>query len=51
MDKPIIGIVCKHKKSDINCIRPDSKIRDEVKQAIFDNGGISIGILFPDEGI
>ena len=51
MNKPIIGIVCKHKKSDLNCVRPDSKIRDEVKQAIFDNGGISIGILFPDEGI
>jgi len=47
MDKAIIGIVAKHKKTD--SIRTDSLIRDEMKQAIFDNGGIAIGILSPNE--
>lgn len=51
MDKPIIGIVCKHRKSDMNSLRSDSRIRDEIKQAIFDNGGIAIGIILPNEGI
>ena len=51
MDKPIIGIVCKHKKSDLDELRPYSRIRDEVKQAVFDNGGIAIGIILPDEEI
>lgn len=44
MKKPIIGIVSKHYdtyKTD----KVDTYIRDEVKQAIFDNGGIAIGIL------
>ena len=45
--KPVIGIIAKHKK--INNIRQDSLIRDEVKQAIFDNGGLAIGILSPYE--
>lgn len=49
MKKVIIGIVAKHKKEDV--IRTDSFIRDEVKQAIFDNGGIAIGILSPNEEI
>lgn len=45
MKKPIIGIVSKHYLKEQ--IRPDMYIRDEVKQAIFDNGGIAIGILLP----
>lgn len=47
MSKPIIGIVAKH-----YCIankRLETFIRDEVEQAIFDNGGIAIGILPPNE--
>lgn len=48
MKKAIIGIVSKHyktyKKRSI-----DTYIRDDLKQAIFDNGGIAIGIL-PTEG-
>ena len=45
--KPIIGIVSKHfiKKET----RPNMYIRDEIKQAIFDNGGIAIGILLPKD--
>ncbi len=43
MKKPLIGIVSKHFIKDY--IRPDTFIRDEVKQAVFDNGGIAIGIL------
>ena len=43
--KPIIGIVSKHfSKSET---RPNMFIRDEIKQAIFDNGGIAIGIILP----
>lgn len=49
MSKAVIGIVAKHKKTD--CIRTNSLIRDEIKQAIFDNGGIAIGILSPNEEI
>ncbi|MEG2348454.1 MAG: gamma-glutamyl-gamma-aminobutyrate hydrolase family protein [Clostridia bacterium] len=44
MNKPIIGIVSKH-YDDSDSIRSNTFIRDEVKQAIFDNGGIAIGIL------
>ncbi len=40
--KPIIGIVSKHFLKEE--IRPDMFIRDEIKQSIFDNGGIAIGI-------
>lgn len=47
MSKPIIGIVAKHYRKD--GIRLETFIRDEVEQAIFDNGGISIGILPPNE--
>lgn len=46
MKKIVIGIVGKHKNS--NSIRTDTLIRDEVKQAIFDNGAIAIGILSPN---
>lgn len=49
MKKIVIGIVAKHKKD--NNIRTDSLIRDEMKQAIFDNGAIAIGILSPNEEI
>ena len=46
--KAIIGIVSKHYPFDKN--KKDTFIREEVKQAIFDNGGIAIGIL-PSEDI
>lgn len=49
MGKPIIGIVCKHFIE--NNIRPNVYIRDEVKQAIFDNGAIAIGILLPKDEV
>ena len=49
MRKPIIGIVLKHFKE--NEIRPNMYVRDEVKQAIFDNGGIAIGIILTKEEI
>lgn len=49
LKKVIIGIVAKHKKEDV--IRTESLIRDEIKQAIFDNGGIAVGILSPNEEI
>lgn len=45
----VIGIVCKHYKKEVK--RTDSYIRDEVKQAIFDNGAIAIGILSPNAEI
>ncbi len=45
--KPIVGIVSKHFLKDE--IRPNMFIRDEIKQAIFDNGGIAIGILLPKD--
>lgn len=45
MNKPIIGIVTKHYIK--NQIRPDMYIRDEVKQAVFDNNAIAIGITLP----
>ncbi len=49
MTKPIIGIIAKHYRE--KHIRPDTYIRDEVKQAIIDNGGIPIGIVPPDRKI
>lgn len=49
MSKVIIGIVAKH-NGEIKK-RPDTYIRDEVKQAIFDNGAIAIGILPPEKKI
>lgn len=47
MEKPIIGIVAKHYYKDHR--RLETFIRDEVEQAIFDNGGVAIGILPPNE--
>lgn len=41
--KPIIGIVAKYKETKDD--RYDALIRDEVKNAVIDNGGIAIGIL------
>ena len=46
-NKAIIGIVGKHYNVDKQ--RTDTYIRDEVKQVIFDNGAIAIGILAPNE--
>ena len=43
--KPIIGIVSKHLLKDET--RPNMFIRDEIKQAVFDNGGIAIGVILP----
>ncbi len=47
MNKVIIGIVSKHYNKD--SIRPDMYIKDEIKQAVFDNGAIAIGILLPKD--
>lgn len=49
MHKPIIGIVSKHSGKEE--IRTNTYIRDEVKQAVFDNGGIAIGILLPKDEV
>ena len=49
MSKVVIGIVGKHIKDEK--IRTDTLIRDEVKQAVFDNGAIGIGILSPNDEI
>lgn len=48
MNKPVIGILVKHYKNN-KSKRLETYIRDEVEQAIFDNGGIAIGILPPNE--
>lgn len=50
MRKVIIGIVSKHYATYKND-RTDTFVRDEVKQAIFDNGAIAIAILPPDNEI
>ena len=39
MNKPIIGIVSKH-YATYKSNKIDTFVRDEVKQAIFDNGGL-----------
>ena len=46
MKKTIIGIVCKHHKEDIRKFR-DIFVRDDLKQAIFDNGAVAVGVLPP----
>lgn len=48
-NKIIIGIIGKHYNTDKR--RTDTYIRDEIKQAIFDNGAIAIGILSPNDEI
>lgn len=45
----VIGVVCKHRKEE--GIRTSTRINDEVKQAVFDNGAIAIGILSPNSDI
>lgn len=50
MKKAVIGIVSKHYASYKND-RTDTYVRDEVKQAIFDNGAVAIAILPPDKDI
>lgn len=42
-EKIIVGIVAKHNPSNVGCEK--TSITDATKQAIFDNGGIAIGIL------
>ena len=49
-NKPVIGIISKHFKEN-KSILIDTYIRDEIKQAVFDNGGIAIGILQPKDGV
>lgn len=49
MNKVIIGVVAKHNGETKK--RPNTYIRDEVKQAIFDNGAIAIAILPPQNEI
>lgn len=50
MNKPIIGIVSKH-YATYKSNKIDTFVRDEIKQAIFDNGGRAIGILPTESGI
>lgn len=45
--KPIIGIVVKHSVQKEK--RSNMYIRDEIKQAVFDNGGVAIGIILPKD--
>ena len=51
MSKVIVGIVAKYRDGDENQKIVDSRIRNEVKQAVFDNGGIAIGIISPNDEI
>lgn len=51
MSKPIIGIVTKYRYGAEKEKRADTRIRNEVKQAVFDNGAIAIGIISPNEEI
>lgn len=46
MNKVIIGIVLKHFKKDYE--RPEIYVKEELKQAFFDNGAIVIGIMSPE---
>ena len=48
-NKPIIALIAKHDKRDM--IRQESTIRDEMKNAIFHNGGIPVGILSPRDEV
>ena len=49
MSKCVIGIVAKYRDGDEDLKRKDSRIRNEVKQAVFDNGAIAIGIISPNK--
>ncbi len=46
-NKPIIGVILKHLVKQEK--RNNMYLRDEVKQAIFDNNGIAIGIVLPKD--
>ncbi len=47
-NKPVIGIVSKHFKEN-KSILIDTYIRDEIKQAVFDNGGTTYDIPNPEK--
>ena len=49
MNKVIIGVVAKHR--DINKLRTDTLIRDEIKDSIFYNNAVAIGIVPPSKKI
>lgn len=49
MSKPVIGLIAKH--DDISKKRTESVLRDEMKDAVFHNGGIAIGIVSPKRSI
>lgn len=49
MKKVVIGIVSKHNR--IDCVRPDTFIRDEIKDAVFYNNAVAIGLLPPNKEI
>ncbi len=49
-NKPIIGIVSKH-YAKYKDSRTDTFVGDELKQAVFDNGGVAIGILPTEDKI
>lgn len=51
MSKPIIGIVAKYRDGAEKEKRADSHIRNEIKQAVFDNGAIAIGIISSNEEV
>lgn len=51
MGKVIVGIVAKYRDGDEKQKIVDSRIRNEIKQAVFDNGGIAIGIISPNNEI
>ena len=51
MGKVIVGIVAKYRDGDEKQKIVDSRIRHEIKQAVFDNGGIAIGIISPNDEI
>ena len=51
MSKVIVGIVAKYRDGDEKQKIVDSRIRNEIKQAVFDNGGIAIGIISPNDEI
>lgn len=50
MDKPIIGVVTKHKGS-LMTKRPLTFISDEIKNAVFAVGGVCIGIVTPTKNV
>jgi len=52
MKKPVIGIVSKHCLCDACAPMGQTTFsRDEIKDAVIDNGGIPIGLFPPDKGV